>query len=69
MEHPEKRIDNRLISERSKRIPENHQKLRSIAETVIFYEQQGSALRGHHDDRPAVLSNPHANCGNCLALL
>ena len=69
MEHQEQRIDYVLSSERSKRIAENQLKLRSIAETVIFCGQQGIALRGHCDDRPAVLSNPHDNHGNFLALL
>lgn len=55
VEHQEQRIDDQLISERSKRIAENHQKLRSITETVIFCGQQGIALRGHHDDTAVLI--------------
>ena len=69
MENPEIAIDRRLSSERSKRAAENHLKLRSIAETVIFCGRQGLTFRGHRDDMPAVREDPVANHGNFLALL
>ena len=64
MENPEVAIDRRLSSERSKRAGENHLKLRSIAETVIFCGRQGLAFRSHRDDMPAVREDPVANHGN-----
>ena len=60
MENPEVAIDRRLISARSKRAAENHLKLRSIAETVIFCGRQGLTFRGHRDDTPAVKEDPAA---------
>ena len=54
MEKKSSRIDHHLSSLHSKQVEENHLKIRSIAETIIFCGRQGVALRGHHDDRPSV---------------
>ena len=70
MKNPDLAIDHQLSSERSKRVAENHLKLVSIAETVIFYGWQGLAFRGHRDDNPSTRGDSsYANHGNFLALL
>ena len=49
MENQLQRIDHQLSSEREKQTAENRLELRSIAETALFSECQGIALRGHQD--------------------
>ena len=44
------RIDHHLSSLHSKKVEENHLKIQSIAETIIFCGMQGIALGGHPDD-------------------
>lgn len=68
MKNPDLAIDHRLSSERSKRAAENHCKLLSIAETIIFCGRQGLAFRGHRDDT-STKEDSSANQGNFLALL
>ena len=69
MKNPDLAIDHRLISEKSKRAAENHRKLLSIAETVIFCGRQGLAFRGHRDDTPSTNEDSCSNHGNFLALI
>ena len=62
-------IDQQLNTIRQQRIAENHSKLRSIVETVIFCGRQRIALRSHRDDRTVVSQDPDHNHGNFWALL
>ena len=50
MKNPDLAIDHQLSSERSRLAAENHRKLSSIAETVIFCGRQGLAFIGRCDD-------------------
>ena len=61
-------IDQQLMSERAKTAAENRLKMRSIAATVMLCGRRG-ILRGHRDDRPAIMEEPLANHGNFHALL
>ncbi len=62
-------VDQQLSSILERRIAENREKLKSIAETVIFCGRQGIALRGHRDDWKHLEEAPSANDGNFMALL
>ena len=42
-----------------KQIEEDHLKIRSIAEIIIFCGRQGIAPIGYHDDRPSVEEDPN----------
>ena len=69
MQKHDLRIENRLISQRNKHVIENQQKLRPIAETIIFCGRQAIALRGHRDDAASIHNDPTTNHGNLSALL
>ena len=69
MENRELAIDVQFSSIRRKNIAENHLKLKSIVETIIFCGRQGIRLRGHRDNNPNIQENALANHGNLLALL
>ena len=69
MKNPDLAIDHQLNSERSRLAAENHDKLSSIAETVIFCGRQGLAFRGRRDDTPSMKDDSCTNHGNFLALL
>ena len=62
-------VDQQLSKARSLTIANNKQKLKSIAETVIFCGRQGIALRGHRDDWKHNDESSHSNPGNFIALL
>ena len=62
-------VDQQLSKARSLTISRNKQKLKSIAETIIFCGRQGIALRGHRDDWKHLEESPHSNPGNFVALL
>ena len=62
-------IDPQLWNARAITIAKNKQKLKSIADTVIFCGRQGIALRGHRDDWKHVDEHSHANRSNSVALL
>ena len=62
-------VDQQLSKMRAERIAENKQKLKSIAETVIFCGWQGIALRGHHDDWKHVAESSEVNPGNFISSL
>ena len=62
-------VDQQLSKILSLTIAKNKQKLKSIAETVIFFGRQGIALRGHRDDWTHIEEAPHSNPGNFIALL
>ena len=69
MEKKQLPINQQLSSILARRVSENREKLKSIAETIIFCGRQGIALRGHRDDQRHLKEAPHANHGNFLALL
>ena len=58
-----------ILTLRWERIAENHVKLRSIIETIIFCGRQGIALRGHRDDQTLVESNPLSNHGTFFRII
>ena len=62
-------IDHQLSSIRAQIVAENREKIKSIAETVIFCGRQGIALRGHRDDWKHLNDLPFSNPGNFIALL
>ena len=62
-------VDQQLSKVRTERIAENREKLKSIAETVIFCGRQGIALRGHRDDWKHVEESSEVNPGNFISLL
>lgn len=59
-------IDQKISSIRAQHVEE---KLKSIAETVIFCGRQGLALRGHRDDLKHLEESPQTNPGNFISLL
>ena len=69
MENKQIAIDQQLSSARAITIARNKEKLKSIAETIIFCGRQGLALRGHRDDLTCQEAAPHANPVNFVALL
>ena len=62
-------IDQQLWNARAITIEKNKQKLRSIADTVLFCGRQGIPLRGHRDDWKHIDVQSHSNPGNFVALL
>ena len=62
-------IDQQLSSIRAKVVSQNREKIKCIAETVIFCGRQGIAFRGHQDDWKRVEGSPHVNPGNFMAML
>ena len=62
-------VDQQLSKVKAEGIGENKEKLKRIAETVIFCGQQGIALRGHHDDWKHVEESSEVNPGNFTLLL
>lgn len=62
-------IDQQLSTIRAKIVSQNMEKIKSIAETIIFCGRQGIAFRGHRDDWKHIEGSPHANPGNFIALL
>ena len=69
MESKQIAIDQQMSSARAIKIARNKEKLKSIAETIIFCGRQGLGLRGHRDDLTCQEAAPHANPGNFVALL
>ena len=62
-------VDQQLSYARAETIRKNREKIKSIAQTIIFCGRQGIALRGHRDDWKHLAETPHANPGNFIALL
>ena len=62
-------VDQQLSKVRALTVARNRQKIKSIAETILFCGHQGIALRGHRDDWKHVDEAPHSNHGNFIALL
>ena len=69
MENKAVPINHQLSSARATAIAKNKQKIKSIADTIIFCGRQGIALRSHRDDWKKLDDAPHANHGNFIALL
>ena len=62
-------IDQQLSYARAETIRKKREKIKLIAQTIIFCGRQRIALRGHQDDWKHLAETPHANPGNFIALL
>ena len=62
-------IDQKISTIRAQCIEENKEKVKSIAEIVIFCGRQGLAWRGHCDDFKHLEESPHINPSNFILFL
>ena len=69
MRNEQPSIRRQLSEATAKRIATNHQKLRSIVETIVLCGRQNIPLRGHRDSIMDIERTPNAQHGNFWALL
>ena len=62
-------MQSQLDNIRAAHIAKNHQKIKSIVETIMFCGQQNVPLRGHRDSALDLERDETANVGNFWALL